>query len=74
MGKQVKVLENHTDILPDFLNVSLFFRNILSLNEYSSAVRLLKQVNAPQNRRFSRTGRANESYYLSLLNLKVNSL
>ena len=53
MGKQVKVLEYHADILPDSLDVSLFLRNILSLDEHSSAVRLLQQVYAPQNRRFS---------------------
>ena len=71
MGKQVELLKDHADLTPNLPQMSLTRRdlttllkgipNALSLNLNLSGIDLFQSHQDPQDRRFARAARANQS-------------
>ena len=74
MGKQVKLLENHSHFLSDTVYVDLRIGDQLIIHIDLAFRHILKQIQTTQKGTFAGTGRTNHHDNLSLTDMLVNSV
>ena len=74
MMEEIEVLEHHTHLLTDLVDVGLRIKDILVINVYLATGRRIQQVKASHECTFSCTGRTYDGNDLSLGNSSVHIL
>ena len=69
MGKQIKVLEHHADVLANLVDIYFLVRDIIAVHYNSAAVNALQPVQAAKECGLSTSGRADNNDNLSVLYL-----
>ena len=74
MREQVELLEHHAHVLADGVDVGLGVGNRLAVDQNLALRRLLKTIEATQERGLTRTGRPDHAHNLARLDLDVDAL
>ena len=73
MGKQVELLKDHPDLGAEGVAVRIRLGDVLPLDEYRAGGGLLEPVDAPQQRRLARPGRADDADHVTDGDLEVDA-
>ena len=72
--EKVEALKHHADLLTQGVQIDAQIHEILAVEPDAPGVGLLEQVDAAQQRRFSRTGGPDDADHFALVYLHVNAL
>ena len=72
--EKVEALEHHADLLTQGVQIDAQIHEILPVEPDAPGVGLLEQIDAAQQRRFSRTGGPDDADHFALADFHVNSL
>ena len=71
--EEIEALEHHADFLPQGVQVHAQVHEVLPVKPDAAGIGLLQQVDAAQQRRFSRAGGADDAHHLAAVYLQIDA-